>query len=53
MVANKGGVIPFNSFLSTNKNRSVSLDYAQSALANDQMVGVLFEMNDSAHPSLP
>ena len=45
MVTNKGGLISFNSFLSTSKVRSISLAFAQRALTNDQMVGVLFVMN--------
>ena len=54
MVANKGGLISFNSFLSTSKARSTSLKFAQRALANDQMVAVLFVMNiDPARSSTP
>ena len=54
MVANKGGLISFNNFLSTSKVRSTSLDFALRALTNDQMVGVLFVMNiDPARSSTP
>ena len=40
----KGGLIAFNNFLSTSKARSVSLDFAHRALANPDLVGVLFIM---------
>ena len=40
----KGGLISFNNFLSTSKARSVSLDFAHRALANPDLVGVLFIM---------
>ena len=54
MVANKDGLISFNSFLTTSKVRSTSLKFAQRALANDQMVGVLFVMDiDPARSSTP
>ena len=54
MVENKGGLISFNSFLSTSKNRSTSLGFAQSALTNVQLVGVLFVMNiDPTRSSTP
>ena len=36
MIASKGGLISFNSFLSTSKNRQVSLAFAESVLANPQ-----------------
>ena len=44
MVANKGGLISFNSFLSTSKNQAISLQFAENASHNLQMVGVLFIM---------
>ena len=54
MVANKGGLISFNSFLSSSKKRSTSLDFAQRALSNVHMVGVLFVMTiDPARASTP
>ncbi len=40
----KGGLMSFNNFLSTSKNRSVSLDFARYALPNLDMVGILFVM---------
>ena len=45
LVANKGGLVSFNSFLSTSKDSSISLSFAQGALASPQLVGVLFVMN--------
>ncbi|CAF2582429.1 unnamed protein product [Rotaria sp. Silwood2] len=40
----KGGLMSFNSFLSTSKNREVSLEFSQDALNNLESVGVLFKM---------
>jgi tetratricopeptide (TPR) repeat protein len=40
----KGGLLSFNNFLSTSKNRAVSLPFAQSALTNPDSVGILFVM---------
>ncbi|CAF1171764.1 unnamed protein product [Rotaria sordida] len=40
----KGGLMSFNSFLSTSKNREVSLEFSQDALNNLELVGVLFKM---------
>ena len=39
-----GGLIAFNSFLSTSKDSSLSLTYARSALWNPDLVGILFVM---------
>jgi len=39
-----GGFISFNNFLSTNKKKQISLDFARHALSNPNMVGVLFIM---------
>jgi tetratricopeptide (TPR) repeat protein len=44
MTTNKGGLLSFNFFLSTSKDRNVSLDFAQRATTNADMVGVLFVM---------
>jgi tetratricopeptide (TPR) repeat protein len=44
MTANKGGLLSFNCFLSTSKDRNISLDFAQRAKTNPDMVGVLFIM---------
>ena len=40
----KGGLMSFNSFLSTSKNREVSRRFAKNALRKTNMVGVLFQM---------
>jgi tetratricopeptide (TPR) repeat protein len=40
----KGGLLSFNNFLSTSKNRTVSLPFAHSALTDPNSVGVLFVM---------
>ena len=40
----KGGLISFNNFLSTSENRTVSLGFANRALTNPDLVGVLFIM---------
>jgi tetratricopeptide (TPR) repeat protein len=39
-----GGLLSFNNFLSTSKNRTVSLPFAQSALTDPDSVGILFVM---------
>ncbi|CAF1481574.1 unnamed protein product [Rotaria sordida] len=44
LVKSKGGLISFNNFLSTSKNRNVSLAFANEALGTEGMVGVLFQM---------
>jgi tetratricopeptide (TPR) repeat protein len=41
---NKGGLISFNNFLSTSKNRSLSLLLADGNQANPVLVGILFVM---------
>ena len=40
----KGGLMSFNNFLSTSKDRDVSLDFARRALPNSDLVGILFVM---------
>ena len=40
----RGGLMSFNSFLSTSKKRDVSFDFAQKSSRNPDMVGILFEM---------
>jgi Tfp pilus assembly protein PilF len=40
----QGGLLSFNNFLSTSKNRNVSLDFAQRTIASSSLVGVLFVM---------
>ncbi|CAF2829608.1 unnamed protein product [Rotaria sp. Silwood2] len=50
----KGGLISFNNFLSTSKNRKVSLNFATDALGTTDMVGVLFKMTiDPTESSTP
>ena len=51
MVVSKGGLISFNCFLSTSKIRQVSIEFAERALFNPELVGVLFVM--SINPALP
>jgi tetratricopeptide (TPR) repeat protein len=41
----KGGLLSFNSFLSTSVNRELSLLYAESAAQNPDLDGVLFRIN--------
>ncbi|CAF1456877.1 unnamed protein product [Rotaria sp. Silwood1] len=51
---NKGGLISFNNFLSTSKNRKISLEFAKDALETTDMVGVLFQMTiDPTESSTP
>ena len=44
MVASKGGLISFNCFLSTSKDREISLRFAKGVLTSTDMIGVLFVM---------
>jgi tetratricopeptide (TPR) repeat protein len=44
MTKTKGGLIAFNSFLSTSKLRQVSLNFARHTLSNPDLVGILFVM---------
>jgi tetratricopeptide (TPR) repeat protein len=44
MKETKGGLMSFNSFLSTSKDRNVSLHFAHNALADPDSVGILFVM---------
>ena len=44
MKETKGGLMSFNNFLSTSKDRNVSLRFARSALADPDSVGILFVM---------
>jgi tetratricopeptide (TPR) repeat protein len=50
LVKTKGGLMSFNSFLSTSKDHNVSLDFARKDISNPDMVGILFVM--SIDPSL-
>jgi tetratricopeptide (TPR) repeat protein len=50
----KGGLMSFNSFLLTSKNRDVSLSFAKDVLTKTDMVGVLFVMTiDLSVSSVP
>ena len=52
MVVNKGGLLSFNSFLSTTKDRLLASAFAESVLGDPQLMGVLFVMDiDSARSS--
>ena len=54
MATSKDGLISFNCFLSTSRDREVSLVFAESALSNLQLMGVLFVMTiDPALPDTP
>ena len=54
MVANQGGLISFNTFLSTSKHPSVSHLFATNALADPQLMGILFVMTiDPARCNTP
>ena len=44
MKETKGGLMSFNNFLSTSKDRNVSLPFAHNALADPDSVGILFVM---------
>ncbi|CAF4167327.1 unnamed protein product [Adineta steineri] len=45
MIKTKGGLLSFNNFLSTSKDCDVSLDFAQQATTNPDLVGILFVMS--------
>ncbi|CAF3994526.1 unnamed protein product [Adineta steineri] len=54
MTKTKGGLLSFNNFLSTSKNRNVSLDFAQQAATNPDLVGILFVISiNSTHSTTP
>jgi tetratricopeptide (TPR) repeat protein len=44
MSKNKGGLISFNSFLSTSEESKVSLQFAKNALKQPEMIGIFFVM---------
>ena len=41
---NNGGLLSFNSFLSTSKSRNVSLGFARRSICNNESIGILFVM---------
>jgi Tfp pilus assembly protein PilF len=50
----KGGLLSFNCFVSTSKDRAVSLDFACGAVTNPDLVGILFIMTiDPAQSTTP
>ncbi|CAF3430159.1 unnamed protein product [Rotaria socialis] len=51
MTATQGGLMSFNNFLSTSKNREVSLEFVTAALKRPEYIGVLFEI--TINPSVP
>ena len=54
MTRTKGGLLSFNCFLSTSKERQISLEFAQCAPINTKMVAVLFVMTiDSVQFTTP
>jgi hypothetical protein len=54
MMKTKGGLISFNSFLSTSKDRDVSLAFAESNQENPDLIGILFIMKvDPAQSTTP
>ena len=44
LLKTKDGLMSFNNFLSTSKTQEVSLDFAHSALAKTDTIGILFQM---------
>lgn len=44
LMKSKGGLISFNTFLSTSLDRNVSLDFAKHVDRNSEMMGILFEI---------
>ncbi|CAF1295865.1 unnamed protein product [Adineta steineri] len=54
MTKTKGGLLSFNNFLSTSKNRDVSLLFAPHAATNPDLVGVLFIISiNPTHSTTP
>ncbi|CAF1458509.1 unnamed protein product, partial [Adineta steineri] len=54
MTKTKGGLLSFNNFLSTSKNRNISLNFVQQATTNPGLVGILFVMSiNPTHSTTP
>ncbi|CAF1370017.1 unnamed protein product [Adineta steineri] len=54
MTKTKGGLLSFNNFLSTSKNRNISINFAQQAATNPDLVGILFVMSvNSTYSTTP
>jgi hypothetical protein len=47
----QGGLLSFNNFLSTSKNRDVSLKFARRTISTSDLAGILFIMK--IDPSIP
>ena len=45
LMKTEGGLLSFNNFLSTSKNRNVSLEFSRRTVITSNLVGVLFIMN--------
>ena len=44
LMTTQGGLLSFNNFLSTSKDRNVSFDFAQRTIATSNMMGIVFVM---------
>jgi tetratricopeptide (TPR) repeat protein len=54
LVKTQGGLLSFNNFLSTSKDRNVSLEFARRTTETSSLVGILFVMKiDPSVPSTP
>jgi tetratricopeptide (TPR) repeat protein len=54
LMKTKGGLLSFNNFLSTSKNRLISLNFAWEAMETFDLIGILFVLNvDSSVRSTP
>ncbi|CAF0891977.1 unnamed protein product [Adineta ricciae] len=54
MQKSKGGLISFNSFLSTSKTRRLAVEFAQRAITDPEAVGIIFVMRvDPAQSRIP
>ncbi|CAF3594522.1 unnamed protein product, partial [Adineta steineri] len=54
MIKTKGGLLRFNSFLSTSKNRDISLCFAPQAVTNPDLIGIVFVISiNPTHSTTP
>ncbi|CAF1032712.1 unnamed protein product [Adineta ricciae] len=54
MQQSKGGLISFNSFLSTSKTRRLAVEFAQGAITDPELVGIIFIMRvDPTQSKIP
>jgi tetratricopeptide (TPR) repeat protein len=51
LMKTQGGLLSFNNFLSTSKNRNVSLEFTRRTIISSSLIGVLFVMK--IDPSIP